>query len=98
MVPSADPGPSLRDAVVSYVLAALFFPSSGGYLDASPESRYRKEHHKKRDREGSTRDNKWPIHARISNRPRGKVAGDTGPPISEQPNVHHHVTDHPGNE
>src|ERR1700719_4655776 len=62
------------------------------------EFRYRKEHHKERDRERDARDEKWRIHAHVGDRPCGEVTSNAGPPISEQPNIHHYVTEHARDE
>ena len=38
------------------------------------------------------------IHAGHGNRTGSKIASHTGPPVSEQANVHQYVADHTGNE
>jgi hypothetical protein len=63
-------------------------------LGFSREPRYCEEHDKKRGRERGGHDEERLIQTRLGDRPEREVASDTGPPIGEQPNVHHDVSDH----
>src|SRR5208282_4566692 len=67
-------------------------------ISHAPELQNRQEYHKKRDRERGARNEEWLIRTRLADRPRGEVAGNAGPPVGEQSNVHHGVADHAGNE
>jgi hypothetical protein len=64
----------------------------------TPEFEYCEQNDTQWDYEREERDEERAIHASLADCSRGKLPGDTRPPVGEEADVHHDVTDYAGKQ
>jgi len=62
------------------------------------EPRHSDQHNNESDHEYCACQRQGTVYARFGDRTRAEGAGNTGPPIGEQSNIHHDMANHRGNE